>query len=152
MGSGFLISKLLHFCEGGQKQNDNCKNTSRCVEGGAALETQKDTMTPTSVYQDHHSLTGDTATAQPLPRSSPAQSWPIGRGHKAPMQSRRLGGVARHIAIVIDAIVTAVTIALVRLLLHQLLHFGFLGSSFFLHKIDTLVHKNKSDAIVKCNS
>ena len=84
------------------------------MEGGAALEAEKDTMTPTSVYQDHHSLTGDTATAQPLPSSSPAQSLPIGRGHKAPMQSRRLGGVARHIAIVIDAIVTAVTIALVR--------------------------------------
>ena len=119
------------------------------MEGGAALETEKDTMTPTSVYQDHNSPTGDTATAQPLPSSSPAQSWPIGRGHKAPMQSRRLGAVARHIAIVIDAIVTAVTIALVRLLLHQLLHFD-LGVTrfFFLQKLDTFVQKTK----FKCNS
>ena len=121
--------------------------------GWPALETEKDTMTPTSVYQDHHSLTGDTATAQPLPSSSPAQSWPIGRGHKAPMQSRRLAGVARHIAIVIDAIVTAVTIALVRLLLHQLLHFGFGVARFFFSKNSTLSYiKTKSDAIAKCNS
>ena len=122
------------------------------MEGGAALETAKGTMTPTSVYQDHHSLTGDTATAQPLPSSSPAQSWPIGRGHKAPMQSRRLGGVARHIAIVIDAIVTAVTIALVRLLLHQLLHFDLGVARFVFFKNSTLSYiQTKSDAIVECN-
>ena len=119
------------------------------MEGGAALETENDTMTPTSVYQDHNSPTGDTATAQPLPSSSPAQSWPIGRGHKAPVQSHKLAGVARYIAIVIDAIVTAVTIALVRLLLHQLLHFGFgVARLFFLQKLDTFVHKNK----IRCNS
>ena len=123
------------------------------MDGGAALETAKETMTPTSVSQDHHSLTGDTATAQPLPSSSPAQSWPIGRGHKAPMQSRRLAGVAKHIAIVIDAIVTAVTIALVRLLLHQLLHFGLGGARFFFSRNSTLSYiETKSDATVKCNS
>ena len=93
------------------------------MEGGAALETENDTMTPTSVYQDHNSPTGDTATAQPLPSSSPAQSWPIGGGHKAPVQSRRLAGVARHIAIVIDAIVTAVTIAQLLHAIVILLHF-----------------------------
>ena len=147
MGRDFFISQLLHFCGGAKTQRQLQKHFEMCG-GWPALETEKDTMTPTSVYQDHNSPTGDTATAQPLPSSSPAQSWPIGRGHKAPMQSRRLAGVARHIAIVIDAIVTAVTIALVRLLLHHLLHSGFGVPLFFLQKLDTFVHKNK----IRCNS
>ena len=80
----FFTSKLLNFCWGAKAKRSLQKHFE--MRGGwPALETEKDTMTPTSVYRDPHSLTGPLGTL-PKPSHCPAAQ---------PSHGQEMGGV-RH--------------------------------------------------------